>query len=168
MQINETKTAMPEIKETITINRPVSDVFRYVADLNNAAQWQPDVVEAHVSGERARVGSFFTHVRTTRLLGWKLDLNADVVNLVPNRLIEYKGAVARFPVRGQYEFESSGGTTVVREYVNVRMGFLYAIFSPLMSSAIAGRTRRSLANLKQTLEAGRSGTDSVTSFHQDL
>jgi uncharacterized membrane protein len=159
---------MPEIQEAITIDRPVSDVFRYIADFNNAPQWQPDVVEAHVSGERTRVGSFFTLVRTTRLLGWKLDLNADIINYVPNRLIEYKGAVARFPVRGQYEFESSGGTTVVRETVNVRMGILYAIFSPLMSSAIRGRTRRALGQLKQTLEAGRTGADSVTSFHQDL
>lgn len=159
---------MPEIQEAITINRPVSDVFRFVADFENAPQWQPDVVEAHISGERTRIGSFFTLIRTTRLLGWKLDLNADIINYVPNRLIEYKGAVARFPVRGQYEFESGGGTTVVRETINVRMGFLYAIFSPLMRGVISGRTRRALAQLKQTLEAGRAGAASVTSFHQDL
>jgi uncharacterized membrane protein len=158
---------MPEITETIVINRPVSEVFRFVADLNKTQEWQPDVEETHATDERARVGVMVTQPRSSRMLGWRLDLNADIVEYTPNRLIEYKGVLGRFPVKDRLEFESSGGTTTVRETVNVRMGILFALFSPFMRSTLSRRTRRALEGLKTRLE-NRTSSTSATDFHKQL
>lgn len=159
---------MPQVSETIVVNRPISEVFRFVMDFKNAHQWIPDVQATHLSEERPRVGAFFTQIRTTYVMGWKLDLNADIINYVPNRKLEYKGALGRFPVQGELVFNGQGGTTEVSETLNIRLGLLYTIFSPLVSGVMRKRTRRMLAALKNTLESGRSGTSVPTNFHETL
>lgn len=158
---------MPEVQSSITINRPVSEVFRFAIDFENAPKWQPDVTESHQTEDNIRVGVMVSQRRTTRLLGWKLDLNADIVDYAPNRLLGYKGILGRFPVNGRMEFESMGGTTKVTQKLDIRMGFLYSIFSPLMRGVMTRRTRMSLEALKKTLES-RSPTASVTDFHKQL
>ena len=158
---------MPQVEASITINKPISEVFRTAIDLGNSHNWQPDVTDTHMSTERARVGSMVTQIRTTRLFGWKLDLNVDVIDYVPNRMLGYKGVLGRFPISGKIEFESGGGTTTVRENLNIRMGFLYGIFSPMMKGTMTRRTRRALEGLKTHLESKNPG-GAVTDFHKNI
>lgn len=154
---------MPEISQTITVNRPVNEVFRTVADMNKADRWQPDVTAASMSDEKMRVGIMLTQTRTSRVLGWRLDLNADVLDYTPNKLIRLKGVLGRFPATITYQFEARGGATSVTEMVDVNTGCLFAPVSPLLSSAVSGRTKRALDGLKQTLESGSGGAQ-VTNF----
>lgn len=144
---------MPQIKHSVSIDKPVGRVFRYVAEVKNAQKWQPDVRRAYDDGEPLRVGAIISQDRATRLLQWRLDLNADVVDYRPNKLIEYKGALGRFSVHGRLEFESSRRTTTVTESVDVRMGCMYFMFSPLMNGVMQRRTRKTLETLKAVLEA---------------
>jgi len=159
---------MPQISHTITINRPVNEVFRTATDFSNAQEWQPDVVESTLSGEKPRVGLFITQSRDTHALGWRLDLNADITGYTPNRLLEYKGVVGRFPVSGRIEFEHSGTVTTVRETLDVRTGCLYAAVNPFLAGALNKRTQRALDGLKQKLENTSSGAASPTDFHENL
>ena len=158
---------MSEIKATVTINRPISEVFRYATNFHNAGEWQPDVEESHQSDEKPRVGVFITQRRSSRALGWKLDFNADIVEYVPNKLLGYKGIVGRFPVQGAFEFQPGGGTTTITERMNIRIPFLYTLFSPLISGAMRRRTEKALATLKAQLEAG-SASAPPTNFHEKL
>jgi uncharacterized membrane protein len=144
---------MPQISESVTINRPVMAVFRVVVDASRVQEWQPDVTVAHASEDRLRVGVMITQERNTRALGWKLDLNADIIDYVPNRLIEYRGVLGRFPVVGRIEFESSGGTMTVRENLNIRMFFPLNFASPLVSGAMRRRTQTALNKLKNLVES---------------
>ena len=144
---------MPQIKYSVTIDRPIGRVFRYVADVKNAQKWQPDVRRAYDDGEALRVGAIISQDRATRLMQWPLDLNADVIDYRPNKLIEYKGALGRFSVHGRLEFESSRRTTTVTESLDVRMGCMYFMFSPLMTSVMQRRTRKTLETLKSVLES---------------
>ncbi|PJF22296.1 MAG: hypothetical protein CUN56_06725 [Phototrophicales bacterium] len=143
---------MPEIIVSQTINRPVFDVFPMFTQVEKLEQWQPDLQAAHQTDDRLRVGVMVTYVRNTRALGWQLDLNADIVDYVPNRLIGYKGIIGRFPTSGRIEFESSGSSTTVTEIINVRMGFLFGLFSPLVKRALTRRTQNALNNLKMMME----------------
>lgn len=154
---------MPEISQSITVNRPVNEVFRTVADMNRAESWQPDVSASSMSDEKMRVGIMITQTRTSHALGWRLDLNADVLDYTPNRLIRLQGVVGRFPATVTYTFESRGGATAVTETVNIRPGCLFAPVGPLLSAAVKGRTVKALAGLKESLEA-RGGSTQVTDF----
>lgn len=159
---------MPEINQSVTINKPVSQVFRYVVDPEKTREWQTDVEAVHQTDDKLRVGVMITQKRETYLLGWKLDLNADVITYQPNNLIEYKGVLGRFPVTGRIEFQSAGGTTTVTENINVRMGFLFGLFSPFLRGVMSRRTQRALKTLKSQLETTTLQVQSPTDFHKEL
>ncbi|GAB4515996.1 MAG: hypothetical protein OHK0046_20440 [Anaerolineae bacterium] len=159
---------MPEVSYSTTINRPISEVFRAASDFDAKPQWQPDVISAHQTEDRVRTGVMVTQNRSTRLFGWRLDFNADIVGYQPNKVVEYKGVLGRFPITGRLEFAPNGGSTVVTETMDIRMGFLYGLFSPFMRSTMQTRTRRALENLKTMLESRSTGTAAPTDFHQTL
>jgi uncharacterized membrane protein len=153
-QINQGKCQpMPHIEESIVINRPISDVFRFVSDFRNGPQWQKDITNVHQSEGKTRVGAMITETRSTRMLRWRLDLNADILGYVPNKSIEYKGVLGQFPVAGQLRFEMQGGATQITHSMNIRTGCLFSLFGPLLTGIMRRRTRRTLNALRQLLEA---------------
>ncbi len=147
---------MAEIKHTVTINRSVGEVYRFVADFNNDPQWQKDVTGVHQSEGALRVGTMITESRSTRAWTWKLDLNADVIDLKPNKLIEFKGVLGIFPARIKYIFNFSRGTTEFTQEIKIHISFLYKIFSPFIRRAVGARTQRTMENLKALMEKERA------------
>lgn len=160
---------MPYIEQAITINRPLNEVFRIAGNFEKSGEIAPDVMSTHQTEERPRVGVMVTQNRSTRVLNWRLDLNADITGYVPNKIVEYKGVMGRFPVEGRIEFQSGGGTTTVVERIDMRTGCLFSIFNPLLSGAVSRRTRRAQAALKKHLESGATGQAATpTDFHKQL
>lgn len=160
---------MPQVDYTVQINNPINEVFRFASNFNNANQWQPDVIETHQSDDKPRVGVMITQSRSTRLMGWRLDLNADILEFVPNKQVGYKGVLGRFPVQGKLEFNNiGGGVTQVSHVMDIRMGFLYAIFSPMMKGVMTRRTRRELESLKTLMENRSAASTNLTDFHEKL
>lgn len=143
---------MPQISANVTINASIGDVFRYAVD--NLQQWQPDIEGMDMTDDRIRLGISITQRRNTFLMGWRLDLNADITDYKPNKLIEYKGVLGRFPVLGQLEFTPQGGTTLVTERLNIRMPWLTMLYSPFMRRVMTSRTSKVLNLLKSQLESG--------------
>jgi len=143
---------MPRVRYSVTINRPVDKVFQFVTNLENASKWQPDVVQVYHAEESLRIGMIISQDRSTRLLHWRLDLNADIMEYRPNKLVEYVGALGQFPVRGRLEFDGTTRATTVSESLHIRMGIRLAIFAPFMKTVMQRRTRRTLKMLKTVLE----------------
>lgn len=147
---------MPQISANVTINASVGDVFRYAVD--NLQKWQTDVEGMDLTDERVRLGISITQRRSTYLMGWRLDLNADITDYKPNKLLEYKGVLGRFPVTGQIEFTPQGGTTLVSEKLTIRMPFLTGLYAPFMRRVMTARTQKVLNSLKSQLESGAKPT----------
>lgn len=144
---------MPLIEYSITINRSVGEVFRFVADFRNTPQWQTDVDQVFQTEPSLRTGVMVTETRRTRLLGWKLDFNADVIGYQPNRMIELKGVLGAFPCKTIYTFETARGATQLTQSLDIRMGFLYGLFAPMMRGVMLRRTQSSLEKLRQIMES---------------
>jgi uncharacterized membrane protein len=157
---------MPKIEASVTINRPVSEVFRFATNFVNSPQWQPDVREVHQTDDKPRIGVMVTQVRSTYMLTTRLDLNVDIVGYALNKQLEYKGVIGRFPANGVMLFASSGGTTTVKEIIDIRMGILFAVFSPMLKIIMTGRTRRALGKLKTVMES--KSTVAPTNFQSEL
>lgn len=147
---------MPKISTQVTINASVGDVFRHA--LADMSAWQPDIEGMDMTDDRIRTGISITQRRNTYLMGWRLDLNADITDYKPNKLIEYKGVLGRFPILGQLEFTPQGGTTLVSETLNIRMPFLTALYAPFMRRVMTKRTSKVLGILKNQLESGAKTT----------
>ena len=149
---------MPIIQHNLTINRPISDVFSYVADFTKSPNWQKDVVKVWQTEEKARVGVMVTQSRRLRVVFYQLDLNADIVEYQLNKKIELKGTTGFFPIILTYTFEPSGRSTRITETMDIRMWGPHRLMSSFVSGAMKRRAERSWNNLKQLLEAG--GTQS--------
>ncbi|HRF97238.1 MAG TPA: SRPBCC family protein [Aggregatilineales bacterium] len=143
---------MPKINAQVTINASVGDVFRYA--IGDMKAWQPDIEAMDMTDDRIRQGISITQRRSTFMMSWRLDLNADITDYKPNKLLEYKGVLGRFPVLGQLEFTSQGGTTLVVETLNIKMPFITGLYAPFMRRVMTNRTQKALNTLKSQLETG--------------
>ena len=143
---------MPIVRHSVTIDRPLAEVSRFVVDQTKIQQWQLDVRQIYHPEESMRPGIILSHDRATRIFHWRLDLNADVTDYRPNKLIAYQGALGQFRAKGKIEFEGHGRSAIVTETVDIRMGCLMFWLSPFMSAVMGRRTRKTLERLKIVLE----------------
>lgn len=143
---------MPKISAQVTIQASISDVFRHA--VNDLKVWQTDIEGMDMTDDRIRQGISITQRRNTYLMGWRLDLNADITDYKPNKLVEYKGVLGRFSVVGSIEFTPTGGATQVSESINIKMPFLMGLYAPFMRRVMTARTQKMLNTLKSQLESG--------------
>jgi uncharacterized protein YndB with AHSA1/START domain len=141
---------MPVIQHTVQINRPVTEIFRFVADFNNSPQWFPPTVQLQKSGQ-LKVGEMV--VGTRRLIGRSAFVNADVVDYVPNQRIAYTGIMGSYPFRTTFTFNFASSGTQVTEVMDVRIFWIYFFVRPFIVSALDSQIRTSLENLKTVMEA---------------
>lgn len=143
---------MPVIQHKVSINRSVTDVFRFVADFKNNPKWQPTSVSLERSGQ-IRLGDMV--VGTRRVMGRMAHVNADVVEYSPNQTIVYTGIVGSYPFRTTLRFSHSTGGTELTESMDIRISWLFFWARPFVVSGLTGQIRTSLESLKTFMEAHR-------------
>jgi uncharacterized protein YndB with AHSA1/START domain len=141
---------MPVISHKVSINRPVTEIFRFVADFHNNPQWQPDSIRLERAGQ-VKVGEMV--VGTRRVMGRMVHVNADVVEFVPNQTIAYTGIMGSYPFRTTYKFAFASSGSEVTEIMDIRIMWLYFLFRPFILNGLDGQIKTSLENLKKVMEA---------------
>ena len=108
---------MPSAERTVTINRPVEEVFKFVADGRNAKQWRSGVLDVdHVSGEG--LGARYSQgVRGPG--GRRIAADYAVTEFAPNTKIGFRATAGPVRPSGSFSFESLGGGTVLTFALNV-------------------------------------------------
>ncbi len=145
---------MPAFENSVHIAKPMHVVFKYVSDFNNRTQWVPGVKSVHQSADRLGIGTMLTENASARVLWYRLDLNADVTEVVPNRRIQFKGIIGRFAFSTTYEFAFSSGGTDITDSTTIDLPLLSRLFSPLIRGGLQSRSAAALATLKQKIESG--------------
>lgn len=135
---------------TVTINRPVDEVFDFVADPSNEPDWHFDVTEVlrPIEGPY-RLGETFQWV--VRFGGSKT-YSVEITALEPNRLIEIttrEGAV--LPVL-THTFQQDGNGTRYTRRVRFQTTGLLRVLAPVMKRINNPNTRWA-ENLKTLLES---------------
>jgi len=145
----ETQT-LETITSTITINRPVKDIFNWLIDFANHVQWQPNLIEAVVTSS-GPVGLGSTYRYVTEVLGNKFPLTGEVTAYELNRIWGQKSHGGSAPVETVYQFESEGNNTQITVTMSAAIGSL-----PSAGGFVKQQLKRSLdeqnARLKQILE----------------
>jgi uncharacterized protein YndB with AHSA1/START domain len=142
---------MPEAENETTIARPVEDVYQFLANAENGAQWRSSVVEiSKVSGNG--VGTQYKQ-SLKGPTGRPADADFEITELEPNRVIGFRTTSG--PVRpvGRYELSPEGAGTRVRFSLKAELSGLKKAASPIVSKAIAKEVGE-LDNLKRVLEGG--------------
>lgn len=142
---------MGQFRSDITIQRPVGQVFEYVAAPENYAKWMGGVTGAKsISGPLAP-GS---QVQLEGRFGlWDADSPMQVTAYEPNRVFGMQGTVGPLFFDGKWEFEPTNGAathlTVSGEF---RMLGLWRLAEPLFAGEVRNGEAKELEKIKAQLE----------------
>lgn len=144
---------MPTVEYHIEINRPLIEVFRMATDYDNLSDWQPDTTAVNmIAADPIRPGTMLTIER--RFMGRRTVVNVDIVDFQRNKLVEWRGAHGGFRYHRLTEFSSGGGSTVIKDKLNVNVGWIRFWYAPFVSAALKSQVSKEWENLKQLLESG--------------
>ena len=137
---------MIRIRSSVTIHRPVADVFKWVSDPTLHPHWQLGLVEVKQDTER-------TLVEVRRLLGRRIEHVIEVVEHEENRLIRHRGGAESHQVDRSYTFEDSCGSTLLTMEVDIKSGGVFEMAAPTLERMLKRQMESSLQHLKDILEA---------------
>ena len=142
---------MIDRSDSITINRPVAEVFAYVADTANDPAWHTDILEARKTSD-GPIGTGTTWNQRIKPFMGVSEATAEVVAFEPQRKEVLQGVAGPMKPTLTYMFEpADGGTTFTRRIqieVPGLMGLMLALIRPMIGKRNAGF----VANLKRVLE----------------
>lgn len=143
---------MPSAKRSITINRPIEDVFAYVAKGENGLKWRSGVLDLkHDSGEG--VGATYRQ-GVKGPAGRRIAADYEVTAYDAPTHLAFKAIAGPVRPTGEYRLEKAGdGKTKVAFSLEAQLGFLKRL---LMGRAVQGSMNaemRALDKLKKVLEA---------------
>jgi uncharacterized membrane protein len=135
------------LEESVEINRPVEEVFKYVSDVDNYPQWM-----AHVLEVRKQQSERF--VVAIKSVGRRFETPYERTSYEADR--RYTDRAVGGPVPNQRWHsafhEVPGGTRFTRA-VDVESGGLLKLLEPLQKRAAERQLKKDLQTLKQVVEA---------------
>ena len=141
-----------KMAESVQINRASGEVFTYLSDVSNDANWQQMVVEAKLTSDGpVGVGSTGMHrvkfMDMTDDYGWKIrEFDA------PNRS-SWTFTSGPMTGEGGYVCTESGGATNLTWTGDVQPKGMRRMLAPLMGPMFRKQARKELKTLKGILEA---------------
>ena len=143
---------MLNIEKTVVINRPLEDVFEYVAQGENWSQWAAELVDTRKTSEGPlAVGTTYTHV--AQLLGRRIENGYRVTGYEPNRQVSMKSMSGPIPADTDLLFESVDGGTRVTLRAQAEIGGFFKLAEPIVARMMGRQQDANFANLKDLLEA---------------
>jgi uncharacterized membrane protein len=111
---------MPSAERTISIRRPVDEVFRFLADGRTATQWRSGVLEvSKVSGDG--LGSVYKQqVRGPG--GRSIDADYEITGFDTDKLIAFRAIAGPVRPTGSFTFEPMGDATILTFKLDAELG----------------------------------------------
>jgi len=132
------------------INRPLAEVFKYMADPTKLPEWNSIVEEATASETPIRVG---TRVQQrARFLGRKIEWTLEVTEHELNKRFVQK-TEKPFPFAVTNTFETEGGGTTVIAGLEGEPGGFFKIGEPILTRIANKQCQAQLDTAKELLEA---------------
>lgn len=144
------------VEESVTINRPVDELYRFWRHLENLPRFMRHLESVE------RVTETLSRWRTKGPAGADLEWNAEIINEVPNKVIGWRSLEGSDVVSaGSVNFETigEGGTRVrVRLQYSPPGGKVGAAVARWMGRDAASEIREDLQQLKHLIESGQLST----------
>ncbi len=136
---------MPSASNEVVVNRPVADVYAFLADAENDARWRPGVL-------RITRASDTTYRQTVKGPGGrKISADVEITESRPNELIAFRATSGPVRPHGRYTMAPDGEGTRVRFELEAEVGGLKRLLAPMVQKTMDGEVA-ALANLKRVLE----------------
>jgi carbon monoxide dehydrogenase subunit G len=142
---------MFQVSVDIYLDRPIADVFAFIADNENDPQWCVPVVETdRIEGEAPGANTRYTFASKAGLLTLRGEFR--IIQFVPPERITWEGESSINRFKGEYRLvEENGGTRLIESSTYSAKGIL-GLLESSMRSEIEKSVAGQLQNLKQILE----------------
>ena len=140
---------MPSGEHSVVIDRPLPEVFAFVADKENDPRWRPGVAEiSKASGE----GRGAVYQQTVKGPGGKpVDADFEITELDPNKRIAFRTIAGPVRPEGSFEFAEADGGTRVTFSLRAELSGLKRLMTPMVTKTMRHELD-ALDNLKRELE----------------
>jgi carbon monoxide dehydrogenase subunit G len=143
---------------TVLIERPVEEVFGFVADLTNVASMDPSVKSVQKTSQGPiGAGSTFRIRQRAPHLGKVRDASVRYTAVKSNRKIEFKARVGPNSPTARLTFKRVDGGTRVRFRAESNLGGPLKVLSSLSTRQGQRMWDKRLTRLKRTLESPQKG-----------
>jgi uncharacterized membrane protein len=142
---------MPSAEHSVSIRRPVGEVFTFVADGENAMRWRPGVLDVyHQSGEG--LGAIYRQgVKGPG--GRRIAADYEVTAFEPDRRIGFRAIAGPVRPTGEYRFSSEGDATRLSLALDATLtGWKRLVMGRAVQSTMEAEVHN-LDTLKSLLEA---------------
>ena len=144
---------MAHAEATISIQRPVDEVFAFILDGMNNPHWRPAVLDIErVPGKPSGVGAVYKQ-GLKGPGGRRIDGDYEIVDSRPNQLITFHVIAGPARPTGTYQFEGHGNSTTVSFTLDFEPKGLMRLMNPMISRTMQSEVA-TLSNLKSYLEKG--------------
>jgi len=141
---------MVKFEVSVQINRPIEEVFAFLADPAKLPEWNAIVEESRPEETPIRVGTKIQ--QRAKFLGRRIDSTAEVVEYETNKRFATR-ADKPFPVMISNRFESgAGGTKVVANFEGEPGGF-FKFGETILTRIATKQFQAQLETAKEILEA---------------
>jgi uncharacterized membrane protein len=143
---------------TVLIERPVEEVFGFVADLTNVSSMDPSVKSVQKTSEGPiQAGTTFRIRQKAPHLGKSREASVCYTAVKPNRKIDLKAMEGPSSPTARLTFERADGGTRVRVRGEPNPGGPLNVLSPLSTRQGQHLWDERLARLKRTMETPQKG-----------
>lgn len=142
---------MMPIEFSVSIDRPVEEVFQYAADPAHLPEWGDGIIDCEIITDGPiDVGSVF--IVKNSMGGRVQNFENEIVALEPNARFGFKTGSGGMGYTSNRTFEAKNGKTLVTERIDPETKGLMKLAAPLLKRFVRNSHYQSLLNLKANLE----------------
>lgn len=143
---------MAHAENSLTINRPISDVYFFLLEGANNQKWRPGVLDiAHDTSTPSGLGAVYK--QGLKGPGGRIDGDYKITRLEPNQLIEFQVVTGPARPTGTYTLEPAEGGTKVTFVLDFQPKGLAKLMDGIIAKTMQSEVAN-LSNLKSVLESG--------------
>lgn len=148
---------MFKVEGTVVINRPIEEVFAFLAKQSNSSQWRGSVLESKQTSE-GPVGVGTTGQVTSQFLGRRTESTWEVTEYELNRKTALRSTSGPIPYEQSATFESVDEGTKVTLVAEYEVGGFFKLAEPIVARMGERQAETDFANLKDLVEALGEGS----------
>lgn len=156
-----------KIEYSVTVQRPIEEVFAYVCNVENWPRWISGTSEAkQTSPGPIQVGTTFTQL--SNFLGRRFEINATVTEYEPNRRFAIANDGKPIPFGNQINFEAVDESTRITDILSSSedVSGLFKLAAPVMESVLRKQFEKDREHLKEQWKRSlKHGSDQITRRH---
>jgi carbon monoxide dehydrogenase subunit G len=143
---------MDTIAQSVTVNRPVEEVWKFISDFANTTKWSRGVLEARQTSD-GPLGIGSTLQTVVNAFGRRRTVSYLVTEYEPNKVFAFKATSGALTSQARYSVEPAGAGTRLTASGELDAAGLYKLLAPILLRTVKRHSEDDLANVKRILEA---------------